>query len=182
MLRVPPPEGLGFSYAPRQTHLRQGISPPEQYGAAFRVALPDSLRRILPAPPAVLVTRLSARILCVDDDLAVRDRLVEQLRRFGLYPLVVSSGREALRIVGSEPIDVCVLNFQIADMKGESLAGELRRLAPKISLVMTSGAPTLPHNALKLVDRFVTKDSWFERKLISEIISILGARGRAASA
>lgn len=127
------------------------------------------------------MSHLNSRILCVGDDPAIREHLVREMQRFGIYSLVVSSGREALRIAGSEPVDVCVLSSRMSDMNGEKLAGELRRLAPKIPLVMTSGERSVARTALKLVDCFVAKDAGFERRLVSEVISLLGGRSRAAS-
>lgn len=126
------------------------------------------------------MARLNARILCVDGDAATRDLLISHLQRFGLLPCAASSAHEAIRIAGSEPVDVCVFNFQLPDMDGEQFAQEIRNLLARTPLIMISGNGDVSPAALGLVDRFIPKDSWLERSLVSEIIELLGGAGAVA--
>ena len=127
------------------------------------------------------MAHLIPRILCVGDDPAIREHLAHQLRRFGIQPVLVSAGIDALCIAKTEEVDVCVINSRMPDMNGEKLARELRRVAPQIPLVMTSADGRARHAVSKLVDRFVAKDAGYERALVSEVFSLLGGRSRAVS-
>lgn len=126
------------------------------------------------------MSRLNAKILCVDGDPAIRELLASHLPRFGFQPYLASSGGDALRLIEAQPVDICVLGSRMPDLNAETLAGELRRRAPKTRLVLSSGDGIVPEEVLKLVDRFVAQDSWFERSLVSELISLMDERGRAA--
>lgn len=126
------------------------------------------------------MAKLNARVLLVDDDAATRDRLNSHLQRFGFLPRAVSSAREAIRIAGSEQVDICVFNFQLPDMNGEQFVREFRSVTGRAPLVMISADGDVSPVALRLVDRFISKDNWLDRRLVSEIIELLGGASAVA--
>ncbi len=56
---------------------------------------------------------MSARVLIADDDAVVRDVVRRYLERDGLEVRVAGDGNEALRVLGTERIDVAVLDVMM---------------------------------------------------------------------
>ena len=61
-----------------------------------------------------------------------------------------------MRLVASEPIDVVVLDYQMPQMDGLTLAQQLRRYNSRLPMIMFSGT-MLPCEALEIVSRIVRK-------------------------
>ncbi|MFM9033831.1 MAG: response regulator transcription factor [Mycobacterium sp.] len=70
---------------------------------------------------------MTARVLVADDDAVVRDVVRRYLERDGLEVLVVGDGNEALRVLGTERIDVAVLDVMMPGPNGLSLCRTLRQ-------------------------------------------------------
>lgn len=70
---------------------------------------------------------MSARVLVADDDEVVRDVVRRYLERDGLDVTVAGDGVEALRVLGSERIDVAVLDVMMPGPNGLTLCRTLRR-------------------------------------------------------
>jgi DNA-binding response OmpR family regulator len=68
-----------------------------------------------------------ARVLIADDDAVVRDVVRRYLERDGLEVRVAGDGNEALRVLGSERIDVAVLDVMMPGPSGLSLCRTLRQ-------------------------------------------------------
>ncbi|WP_313676435.1 response regulator transcription factor [Mycolicibacterium sp.] len=69
---------------------------------------------------------MSARVLIADDDAVVRDIVRRYLERDGLEVRVAGDGNEALRVLGTERIDVAVLDVMMPGPNGLSLCRTLR--------------------------------------------------------
>jgi two-component system, OmpR family, response regulator ResD len=67
------------------------------------------------------------RVLIADDDIVVRDVVRRYLERDGLDVLIAHNGTEALRLLGSERIDVAVLDVMMPGPDGLSLCRSLRQ-------------------------------------------------------
>ncbi|MET0702801.1 MAG: response regulator transcription factor [Mycobacterium sp.] len=70
---------------------------------------------------------MSARVLIADDDVVVRDVVRRYLERDGLQVSVADDGTEALRLLGSERIDVAVLDVMMPGPNGLALCRSLRQ-------------------------------------------------------
>jgi DNA-binding response OmpR family regulator len=67
------------------------------------------------------------RVLIADDDMVVRDVVRRYLERDGLEVAIARDGTEALRLLGSERIDVAVLDVMMPGPDGLSLCRSLRQ-------------------------------------------------------
>lgn len=67
------------------------------------------------------------RVLIADDDIVVRDVVRRYLERDGLDVSIAHDGTEAVRLLGSEQIDVAVLDVMMPGSDGLSLCRDLRR-------------------------------------------------------
>ncbi len=96
-------------------------------------------------------------LLCVDDDpigLKVRKLLLEH---FGFRVCTTTSGRDALALCRSRRFDAVVLDYQMPGMNGSQVARELRRMDPKIPILMLSAYPSPPESVTRAVNTFACK-------------------------
>ena len=70
---------------------------------------------------------VTARVLIADDDTVVRDVVRRYLERDGLEVTVAGDGSEALRVLGTQRIDVAVLDVMMPGPSGLSLCRTLRQ-------------------------------------------------------
>lgn len=70
---------------------------------------------------------MAARVLIADDDVVVRDVVRRYLERDGMDVSVADDGNEALRLLGSERIDVAVLDVMMPGPNGLALCRSLRQ-------------------------------------------------------
>ena len=70
---------------------------------------------------------MTARVLIADDDTVVRDVVRRYLERDGLEVTVAGDGSEALRVLGTQRIDVAVLDVMMPGPSGLSLCRTLRQ-------------------------------------------------------
>ncbi|CAN5168471.1 response regulator transcription factor [soil metagenome] len=70
---------------------------------------------------------MAARVLIADDDVVVRDVVRRYLERDGLAVAVADNGTDALRMLGSERIDVAVLDVMMPGPNGLALCRSLRQ-------------------------------------------------------
>ena len=70
---------------------------------------------------------MTPRVLIADDDVVVRDVVQRYLERDGLEVRVAGDGNEALRMLGTERIDLAVLDVMMPGPNGLSLCRTLRQ-------------------------------------------------------
>ena len=70
---------------------------------------------------------MTPRVLIADDDAVVRDVVRRYLERDGLEVRVAGDGSEALRVLGTERIDLAVLDVMMPGPSGLSLCRTLRQ-------------------------------------------------------
>ncbi len=95
-------------------------------------------------------------ILSVDDEpsiLFTREKLLEAA---GYKVLSAADGEAALKIFGSSPVHLVLLDFAMPGMDGGAVAKELKRLDQTVPVIMVSASP-LSEQALTCADCVVTK-------------------------
>jgi len=99
-------------------------------------------------------------VLCIDDQedgLRIRKLFLETM---GYEVLTAARGRAALNIIARHHIDAVILDYRMPEMDGEAVAAELRRIHPRLPIVMLSGyVPEIPGRVHELVNAFVSKGS-----------------------
>lgn len=70
--------------------------------------------------------RCSARVLFVDDEIAIAEAVSELLNAEGYEVLTASSGQGALEVLRSTPVDVIILDYMMPLMDGRETAGAIR--------------------------------------------------------
>ena len=96
-------------------------------------------------------------ILCVDDEtvgLQVRRLLLE---RAGYRVLTALDGPTGIEIFSREPVEGVVLDYSMPGMTGGEVAANLRRIKPKVPILMLSAYTSLPPEVDGLIDMAMTK-------------------------
>lgn len=117
-----------------------------------------------------------ATILCVDDEqtaLQLRRTLLESA---GYKVLAVKSGAHALKVFGAEPVDAAVLDYWMADMNGLHVAREIRKIDPRLPIIILSAYGELLDESLGLANIWIRKGEEDPQYLLSQLEQLLEAR------
>ncbi len=123
-------------------HGSLGIESRTGSGTTFRVLLPASSRRSLPAQaeesPAVTPGR--GTLLVVDDEPLVQDVARRMLTRLGFAVVTALSGREAVRMFRqlSHELDGVLMDVSMPEMDGIEAAAQMERINPSIPITLMS--------------------------------------------
>jgi len=125
--------GLGLAISRQLVELMAGeikmnSTPGEGSTFWFSLHLPRVESDEVESPPAVNMP--GVRVLIADKASISRQVLSEQLTHFGLQPLPVDSGAEALRqlqaAAAEDPIPMAVIDYQLPDLNGEELGRAIK--------------------------------------------------------
>jgi len=98
-----------------------------------------------------------ATILCIDDEPSAIEtrRLLLQAEGHEVFDAV--TGEEGLRVFRSRKIDIVIVDYWMSGMNGIAVAREIKRLNPAMPVIMLSGFPELPGEAVGFADRWILK-------------------------
>jgi PAS domain S-box-containing protein len=126
-------------------------------GTTFKVLLPAESR-----PAETLSAKAAADgtwqghglVLLADDEAPIRNMGRLMLERAGFQAITAADGREALELFRERQHDLrlVVLDLTMPYLDGEACFREMRRLAPEVKVIMTSG-----YNEQDVISRFVGK-------------------------
>jgi CheY-like chemotaxis protein len=114
-----------------------------------------------------------ATILCVDDEelqLQMRAALFEAA---GFETLQARSANTALEIFRTRRIDAVVMDYWLSGTNGTKVAEEMKRLHPRIPIVMLSGFSSLPGEG-SVVDAWLRKAQVEPEALVNEVRRLIG--------
>jgi PAS domain S-box-containing protein len=92
-------------------------------------------------------------VLAVDDDEIVLLNTAAMLTDMGHTVLTARSGRDAMRLLGENPVDLLITDFAMPGMTGGELAEAVQAGWPDLPVVMTSGYAEIPNGAALGVPR-----------------------------
>ena len=136
--------GLGLVISKRLVEMMNGniwVESEAGKGSVFhftiRVHAPPQQQRI--SASAAQAEMAGKRVLIVDDNTSNRTILTRQMQSWGMQTCDAASGPEALGYLrAGERFDVAVLDIQMPDMDGLTLAAEIHTLLPRLPLIMLS--------------------------------------------
>lgn len=126
-----------------------------------------------PPPPRIVPNRKTARILVIDDDVAVRDVLSDILRAGNHIVSAAGSGEEAMKLFSSAEFDVVFTDLGMPGMNGWEVARAIKAQRPGTPVGLITGwgsnldeADVAKHG----VDLVVPKPFRFEQVL--EVVNV----------
>jgi DNA-binding response OmpR family regulator len=124
---------------------------------------------------------MAATVLLVEDERKLRDLVRSYLERAGFAVLSTGSGAEAITLASSASPDLVVLDLGLPDVPGETVATELRAVAPTPIVMLTAKSAEEDRiRGLELgADDYVTKP-FSPRELVLRVQAILRRGGVAA--
>ena len=116
------------------------------------------------------------RLLCVDDHQGLLSILRDLLETFGYSVLTASSGREAIKLLDENCMDLVIVDYEMPDMNGSALAEAIKDATPELPVLMFSGCISKPDlDELQYVDCFVPKGQMTELLLL-EVARLLSSQ------
>ena len=112
------------------------------HGSTFRIHLPVSHQAVMEkSTSSADVRKGSETILFVDDEEILTEFAEDLLGRLGYTVLIARSGKEAIEIYDAqkETIDVVLLDMVMPDMGGEETYESLKKMDPKVMVLLSSG-------------------------------------------
>ncbi|MGB2980818.1 MAG: response regulator [Candidatus Zixiibacteriota bacterium] len=86
---------------------------------------------------------MSERILVVDDELFVRELLLEFLSSEGYEVSLADSGEKAVKLMQSEPADVVLVDLKMPGIDGIETLRQIKKTAPDALAIVMTGYPTI---------------------------------------
>ncbi|MEB3828045.1 PAS domain S-box protein [Phormidium sp. CCY1219] len=145
--------GLGLAISKRLSELMGGtmwVESQEGIGSTFYFTiLAEQTNEIPTTPLQDNVPQLSGkRVLIVDDNATNRKILTRQGESWGMVPQTAASGMEALEALrpGVGNFDLAILDMQMPEMDGLTLASQIRKLpgGDRLPLVMLTSIGRIP--------------------------------------
>jgi two-component system OmpR family response regulator len=122
---------------------------------------------------------MTANLLVVEDDPTLRELLAASLRFAGFAVSATASGTEALRIAGSRPPDLVVLDVMLPDLDGFEVLRRLRNGGQEVPVLFLTARDAGEDKVTGLTaggDDYVTKPFRLE-ELVARIRAILRRTG-----
>jgi len=175
--------GLGLAISRRLAELMGGTMTADSDGAGqgstfrFSIRAPKAeipvpaRREFLGEQPALK----GRRLLVVDDNATNRRVLALQAAKWGLVPIAVSSGAEALqRLATGESFDLAILDMHMPEMDGATLARRIRETGHALPLVLFSSLGRKEATAEGLFAATLAKPLR-QSQLFDTLVTLLGA-------
>lgn len=98
-----------------------------------------------------------ATILCIDDEAAALQIRKLLLESEGYEVLEAHSGKEGIELFKAQKVDLVILDYWMSGMNGTVTAQEIKKLNPRIPIIMLSGYGELPGEIVGVADRWILK-------------------------
>ena len=117
---------------------------------------------------------MTATVLVVEDELKIRELVRRYLEREALSVLTTGSGAEALTMLETQDVDLIVLDLNLPDVSGETVAAEVRSRSAVPILMLTAKSTEADRiRGLELgADDYLTKP-FSPRELVLRVQAVL---------
>ena len=103
-------------------------------------------------------------ILCIDDDPDLLHLHTIVLERAGYSVIAASAAPEAMDLFRAQAVDLVITDHILPGQSGSELIGEMKRIKPRVPVIMLSGLPEAPEGE-QHADVFVEKIAGAEELL-----------------
>ena len=112
-------------------------------------------------------------LLCIHRDPAQLSALEEN----GFCVITATHGSQGLHLLVSQPVDAVILEYHLGLLHGAAVADEIKKVRPRLPIVLLAESLELPEGALKSVDALVTNCDG-PRFLLEAIHTVLQEKDR----
>ncbi len=141
----------------------------------FHIYIPQALDFTHPAELELNVEE--GTIMIIDDETSVRNVLNIYLSKLGYKIITAKDGHEGINKFKElkEKVDLILLDITLPEMSGEDLFQELKRINPKVKILISSGhtIEDIPKGILSEADGFLNKP-YNRTTLVKEMLKVLG--------
>ena len=92
---------------------------------------------------------MSAKVLLVDDDHAVRQSLGRALRSEGYTVIEAVNGQHALAILAETPVDLVLLDLNMPVVNGWDALDQIKEINPFLPVIVITARPNQQHAAVR---------------------------------
>ena len=85
------------------------------------------------------MAKKTPKILLVDDEKKFLNSIAKRLQLLGFDPLKASSGRQALKLMQNNPVDMAIVDLKMPDMDGLVTITKLKEINPGLRSVLLTG-------------------------------------------
>lgn len=121
------------------------------------------------------------KVLCVDDNPLHLCLVTALCETEGYSVICADDPRKAIDLARKSSFDLAILDYELPHMNGTALARKLKRIRPRVRIVLLSGALAIPSEELKEIDEYIAKGE-SPCMLLSKMRCLTGPQARAASA
>jgi CheY-like chemotaxis protein len=123
-------------------------------------------------------------ILIVEDDLDTLHAMRKILEPLGYAVSVAGGGRDALRLLNQETVDLVITDILMPDMDGFELIAALHQSFPATRVVAMSGGKNLSPDTYLLIARGFGVDGVLQKPITRDelVMAIKGSETRSCSA
>jgi two-component system KDP operon response regulator KdpE len=111
-------------------------------------------------------------VLCIEDEPMVLTTRKLLLQSAGYDVVVAQSAQQGLELFSTVDIDAVVVADVLAHLEGGAVAAHMKRLKPRIPIMMISSKLFAPDDTRDAVDAFVTSSEGPE-ELLTKLASLL---------
>jgi CheY-like chemotaxis protein len=122
----------------------------------------------------------TATVLCIDDEQTALELRQTVLKSAGYKVLAAKCGAEGIKTFRSERVDAVVLDYWMSEMNGMQVAREIRKLNPKIPIIILSAYGELLDESLGIADLWIRKGEEDPQYLLARLEELLKARASVA--
>lgn len=118
---------------------------------------------------------MTKKILIIDDNIDLRDLIIEFLEEFGFNCIAKDSGKDAIDFLKNNSVDLIVSDLFMPNGDGFFVLNEVKKMELKTPIIISSGRDdnSVANEVLSLGAIKILKKPYMPKQMINEVSKIL---------